>query len=276
MRRQVVQLVAALAAFPVMAAAGPRASLRRSRPASHRNGNITLRKRLHVNTLITEPGTAEVDWSSLYSISSGNFTMPSALKYTPAGQRILWGRTEYSAALDVLENTAAGGGRITQFSQAVTVAMNSVAVDGEHFDVAISPQAIVFLRDVCGVRLGATAIARYSTDYSSAGVTAAWTGATCSSATNPAGIFDLGFGYGRRLAGGGFAGKWTPHMNLVYEKSTGGERSLSLFEGVEFQMTDRLALDVSGQHFGVSGGFPEHQIVVGLTLNLGKPSFGGK
>src|SRR6195256_6107379 len=51
---------------------------------------ITLRKRLHVNTLITEPGTIEIDWNNAYSLSTSNFAMPSAIKYTPEGSSIIW------------------------------------------------------------------------------------------------------------------------------------------------------------------------------------------
>jgi len=59
-----------------------------SRGRQRNNSKISLRKRLHINTLITEPGTAEVDWSNLYSFTSTNFSMPSAIKYTPSGSNI--------------------------------------------------------------------------------------------------------------------------------------------------------------------------------------------
>src|SRR5438128_2115227 len=78
------------------------------------NAKISLRKRLHVNTLITEPGTMELDWGNLYSFSTGNYTMPSGLRYTPEGGNILWGRTEYSVAFDSLASADVGGSRLTQ------------------------------------------------------------------------------------------------------------------------------------------------------------------
>src|SRR5215510_10139292 len=71
----------------------------RHRPPS-RGSSVTQRKRLHVNDLITEPGTVEIDWANLYSYTTSNFTMPSALKYTPSGTSFFWGRTEYSLAFD--------------------------------------------------------------------------------------------------------------------------------------------------------------------------------
>lgn len=224
-----------------------------------------------MNTLITEPGTAEIDWSSLYSVSTTSFTMPSAVKYTPEGGHIIWGRTEYSVAFDSLTNAEMGGGRITQFSESVTLAGNSVVLDGEKLDIAIAPQATVFLRDESGARLGAVAIARYDSGRNSIGATLSWSAATHSSPSNPAGTLDAGFGFGRRLAGFGLLGKFTPHANVVWEKSTGIERVVSVFEGVEYQMTERLAFDLSGQHFSVAGGTPDHQVVFGLTINLGKP-----
>ncbi len=225
-------------------------------PGSHSKSgtSISLSKRVHVNTLITEPGTAEIDWSNLYSFNSGDYAMPSALKYTPRGTNVLWGRTEYSVSAD-----------------SNTTAVNATAVvhDGPHFDFAIAPFASFYLRDESGARLGSTAIARYDSGRNSTGVTATWSGATHSSPNNPAGLFDLGFGYGRNLQGSPFLEKFTPHTNLILEKATGQQNTVALFEGIEFQMTERFALDLSGQHFSLNHGPADNQIVLGLTVNLG-------
>jgi hypothetical protein len=78
------------------------------------------------------------------------------------------------------------------------------------------------------------------------------------------GTWDFGAGYGHNF------GKITPHCNLVYERSTGMERIVSAFAGVEYQITGKIAVDVSGQRFGLIGGGIDRQIVVGLTMNLGK------
>ncbi len=238
---------------------------------SGRNGSaITLRKRLHVNTLITEPGTAEIEWGGLYSEGTDHFTLPSTLKYTPAGPHIIWGRTEYSVAFDSLSVADLGGNRTTQFSQSVTVAATSVLHDGEKLDFALAPQALFFLRDERGARVGGVAIARYDSGRNSLGATVGWTAATHASPTNPAGTWDIGCGFGRRLAASGLTGKFTPHVNALWERSTGVERQVSLFEGVEYQMTERLAFDLGGQHVGVNGGAADHQVTFGFTLNVGR------
>jgi hypothetical protein len=231
------------------------------------NSKITLRKRLHVNTLITEPGTVEVDWNNLYSLSTGNYAMPSAIRYTPQGASIPWGRTEYSVGFDTITSADIGGSRLRRFSQGLTFTAMSVLHDGEKLDIAIAPQATVFLRDESGARLGAVAIARYDSGRNSAGVTVSWSAATHSSPTNPAGTFDVGFGYGRQLSGSWE--KLTPHMNVEWERSTGVASALLAFEGVEYQMTERLAFDLSAQHFATSGSAPDHQLAFGMTLNLG-------
>jgi hypothetical protein len=231
---------------------------------------ITLRKRLHVNTLITQPGTGEIEWGSLYSGTNDNFTLPATLKYTPAGSHIIWGRTEYSVAFDSVSVADVGASRITQFSQAMTVAATSVLHDGEKLDFAIAPQASFFLRDGEGARLGAVAITRYDSGRNSLGATASWSAATHSSDSNPAGTWDVGCGYGRRLAASGTLGKFTPHINALWERSTGEDRIVSVFEGVEYQMTERLAFDLGGQHFGVNGSATDHQVTFGITLNVGK------
>jgi hypothetical protein len=58
---------------------------------------------------------------------------------------------------------------------------------------------------------------------------------------------------------------------VVYEKSTGVQRFVSIFEGVEYQITEKFAVDFSGQHFSVVGGAVDHQLVIGITANLGRP-----
>jgi hypothetical protein len=224
-------------------------------PFSRRGSNISLRKRLHINTLIAEPGTGEVDWSGLYSFDTG-FTVPSGFRYTPAGPYVFWGRTEYAV--------------FTDFNQSATVAATAVLLDGDKFDLAIQPQASWLFHSESGERFGATAIARYDTGKSSIGATASWAYATNVSPTNPAGVWDLGVGMGRRLAAEGFLGRLTPHVNSVWERATGASWSLSLFEGVELQITGRLGFDVSGQHISVRGDSPEHQLAFGFTYSLGK------
>jgi len=39
---------------------------------------------------------------------------------------------------------------------------------------------------------------------------------------------------------------------------------------VEYQMTDRLAFDLGGQHFGINGNETDHQIIFSVTLNVGR------
>ncbi|HET8546603.1 MAG TPA: hypothetical protein VFL57_01290 [Bryobacteraceae bacterium] len=261
----IILLAVYMAASPASGAFFGRPRLR-----SSTSSNLTLRKRLHVNTLIAEPGTGELDWGSWYSVSTTNFSMPSALRYTPQGRSVPWGRTEYSIAFDSFTNAEIGGRRLTQFSESLIMTATSVLFDGERLDVAIAPQLTAFLRDESGLRAGAIAIARYDVGRNSVGVTAGWSGATHNSPSNPSGTFDAGFGLGRRLAGSGILGRFTPHFNGIWEKSTGQARIFSAFEGVEYQTTDRLAFDLSGQHFAIRSASPDHQLVFGLTFSFGK------
>lgn len=264
-----VKRAAAIATVLFCALPAPAALRHRAARNSGGNAKISLRKRLHVNTLITEPGTAEIDWSSLYSATTGSFAIPSAIKYTPEGTNIFWGRTEYSVAFDSLTSTEAGGARQTQFSQAVTVTGTSVLHDGAKLDVAFAPQASFFLRDEEGSRVGGVVITRYDSGRNSSGITVGWSGANRSSATNPAGTLDAGFGYGRQLSGSRFLERFTTHINGEWERSTGSAPAVLAFEGLEYQVNGRWAVDLSAQHFATSGSAPDHQLALGLTLNLG-------
>jgi hypothetical protein len=224
---------------------------------------ITLRKRIHVNTLITEPGTMEIEWGGAFS-TNGTFTLPTAIRFTPEGPHVWWGRTEFSASFDSLSYD-----QVNHFGDRATFAATCVVRDGDKLDIAIAPQFAVLLRGDLGVRAGATTIARYDVGRSSAGVTFTWTGASRPSPTNPAGTFDVGAGYGFRLKPNGPLGHLTPHLNWLYEKSTGNSHQVSLFEGMEYQVTDPFAIDFAVQHISLWGNQPDTQFVVGLTVNTG-------
>jgi len=219
---------------------------------------ISLRKRIHVNPLITEPDTIDIEFGAAFA-ESGTDTFPVTIHYTPRGPSILWGRTEFSLGFDSLNYD----GTVRHFGDRATFAATALLHDGAHLDIAVAPQAQFLLRGDSGARYGAAAIARYDSGRHSGGVTVSWTGATSPSATNPAGTFDLGLGYGYAI------GKITPHINWLWERSTGVERQISLFEGAEYQVIDPLAIDFSVQHISLWGNARDTQYVIGLTVNTG-------
>jgi hypothetical protein len=250
-----------LSAAPAPAALFHRAALE---GGAERAPAITLRKRLHVNPLITEPDTVDIEYGGSFDWD-GSYTLPMALRFTPEGHYVWWGRTEFSAAFDSISSNGA-----VHFGDRATVAATCVLHDGEKLDLAIAPSATLLVRGDSGARIGATAIARYDAGRSSTGVTFSWSAATLVSPTNPAGIFDIGAGYGFRLKPSGPLGHLTPHINWLWEKSTGIERQISIFEGIEYQVTDPVAIDFAVQHVSIWGGQPDRQFAVGLTISSGR------
>jgi hypothetical protein len=91
-----------------------------------------------------------------------------------------------------------------------------------------------------------------------------WTGATSPSPTNPASTFDAGAGYGVRL------GKITVHAGVQWEHSTGIRWLGNLSEGVGYDLSDALSLDLSGQQINLHTGNIYNQVILGLTWNLGR------
>jgi hypothetical protein len=257
--------LAAIGAFPLSA----QLFHRQSEQSATRAPAITLRKRVHVNTLITAPDTFEIEWGSAIS-TDGSFTLPTTIHFTPEGTHPWWGRTEFSASFDSLSSSAGPPDHVTHFGDRVGLAATCVVHDGEKLDIAFAPQVSMLMRGDEGVRAGATAIARYDIGRSSTGVTITWTAANRPTPSNPAATLDIGFGSGFRLKSTGLLSHLTPHFNTVYERSTGVERQISLFEGVEYQIVDAIAVDFSAQHLNVWGGQIEHQVVIGLTVNTGR------
>jgi hypothetical protein len=236
------------------------------RPAHVRSSRISLRRRLHVASLITDPGTVEAEWNVSWT-ESASLTMPTTLKYTPEGPNLLWGRTEYSANFDTFSSALIDGNRVTHSSDHLAVAATTLLADREHWNVAIAPVVTFGFRDQPGFRAGLTAITRYDRGRNSGGATITWTGDTNPTDLNPAGTWDFGSGYGHT-----FGSRTTVHVDGQFERATGYSGAWSFFEGVEFQFTPAAALEVSGQHLNVTGGVLDHQLVVGVTINFGNPA----
>lgn len=231
---------------------------------------MTQRKRLHINDIIAAPGIVELDWSMLYSWTSGYVTSPFAIKFTPPGSSFFIGRTEYSVAFDSVASETFQAGRTTHFSDRLTFAATSVVYDSEHFDIAAGPQVTAFLRNESGARIGGTAIARYGKGLNDLGASVSWSGATSASDTNPAGAWDFAAGYGRQLGARGIASRFTLHATAVLDRPTGFESNLAVFAGVEYEISQRISFDVTAQRFGLTGGDPDRQLLAGVTITLGR------
>src|SRR6185369_10090379 len=89
--------------------------------SSERGRAISLRKRLHVNPLITEPDTMDFEWGGAFSVGGG-FSLQEVIHYTPQGPYAYWGRTEFSVSFDSLASSVDSGHRVTNFSDRVSLA----------------------------------------------------------------------------------------------------------------------------------------------------------
>jgi hypothetical protein len=234
---------------------------------------MSLKRRLHVNNIIAEAGTAELELDASFS-PEGDFVFPTLWKFTPDGGKLLHGNTEFSLGYDTAVSDYASGPLATHFSDHLNLNMTSEIIDAGHFSLAAGPQAGFWLRSDSGARLGAVAIARMDwgpAQIHSAGLLISWTGATHPSAVNPESTLDVGTGYSRKLGSRGRAALVTPHLNLQFEQSKGAAGFGIVTEGLEFQFSRRLAVDLTGQQAGLGTGLIDQRIVAAVTLNLGRP-----
>lgn len=222
------------------------------RTGKTQSSRIALRRRLHVSPLITDPGTVETEFNGAFTDSA--WSMPSTFKWTPEGTNLVWGRTEYSAGLDVL--TSNDG---THTTDHLSLTGTTLILDGDHWNFAVAPTLTFGFRDQEDLRAGMTAITRYDFGRNSAGSTLTWT-------SNP-GTWDFGSGFGHT-----FGTRTTVHADSLYERARGYEGAWSFFEGFELQMTQAIAVDLSAQHLNLTGGATDHQALIGLTINFGRPS----
>lgn len=211
----------------------------------------------------------EVEWSNTFDLD-GSYSMPFLWKVTPEGSHLLWGRTEFSAALDGVSSIVTDGERTTHLTDHATFAATTLLLDGEHWNIAIAPQISLWTRGSSGARLGASTILRYDRGLSSGGATLTWTGATHTSDGNPAGTWDFNPGYGRRLSANGWSSHVSLYANGLLERSTGLTNVAAVIEGMEVELSDKVSFLLSGQQTRLGPGQLDHQIVTGLTVNLGR------
>ena len=242
----------------LVASLAPFGEARVFRRFHRRSSSMSLRRRLFTSPLITSPGNLDLEYSGAFDTNS-SFTMPGTLKYTPFG----W-QTEFSAGVDSVASVIEDSGdRVTNFSDHVNLAATTAFHAGEHLAWAFAPTASIFLRGESGARLGGALIGRYDRANNTFSAAATWSGATRTSDTNPAGLMDVNLGYGRQLSK-----RWSAYSSVQWERASGASSQYSLFEGVEFQMNERFAVDLAGQHHALNTATHDHQIVLGITYTL--------
>jgi len=273
MLRKLLWITANCAAFAPAAPGAVLARLRHPFHAQDKAQAILERRRLRAGRMITMPGTVDLLIGNTIT-PQGDFAQPWSLQWTPEGDSLLRGRTEYAVSFDALtSNTRPDLPRLTHASDHLGLTATSVIRDGEKLDIAIAPQATFLWRDDRGARVGTGLVARYDfSPLTNLGASIAWTGATAPSPTNPSGVWDVGFGFGRKLAAGGARSRLNLHANTVIERATGLNRLHILSEGLGVSVTENLTLGVTAQHYysATNGAFAQ-QCLVSFDWNLGKP-----
>jgi hypothetical protein len=218
---------------------------------------ISTRRRLFQSDLINDPGTASLDLTTAFDLN-GSWTIPTTVNYTPYG----W-RTELSAGFDSVDSVRGEQpNRVTALSSYLGFTAITAFDIGKNFSWAIAPLVTVILRNDSGVRIGGTLYASYDLGRNTFGANAAWSGATSASPTNPAGLFVLQAGYGRKIA------RFTPYANMQVERASGTSTQYSVIVGTSYALNDNFSLEFSGQSFGVNTGHPDQQVVAGFNWNF--------
>ena len=175
------------------------------------------------------------------------------------------GQTEYSLAFDSVNSAInPGNQRTTQFSDRLTFQATTVVYDSKYFDIAVAPQITCTASQRLGsaCRCHGHCSTRQIRQQSRGDCRLDW--GDVAFGQQPAGVWDFGIGYGRKLR------KFTPHANVVLERATGFAHTTSVFGGIEYQWTEKFAVDATAQRYSLTGAGPDRQILLGITWNFGR------
>ena len=220
------------------------------------------------DTSTTAPGTLELELGT--AASPDFFGLPAVLKVTPGVASGPLNGTEFSVGFDALTSTRMGGNRTTRFGDRMGFALRRAVYQGENFSLALAPQALFFLRDENGARLGAAVIAVYSSGLNSVVGNFIWSAATSASASNPARQYAWIAGYSRTLGHQDTLSRLSVFGEYLQESPSDASDSVSLIQGLSYRVRPDVVIDVAVQEFGLALGLSEVQFVAGLTINLGR------
>ena len=218
-----------------------------------------LRKRVHVRPLVTEAGSADLEFDGVGS-SGGAYSVPVRLRFTPQGDRWFLGRTEFSVSADAVTSAVGDGHRVTQTGDNITVNLATVWNPVRGFALAAGPQVTAYVRRDQSPRVGGVGIGRWTWGSGNdAGFNISWTGANSPSMSNPSSVLDFGAGYGRDF------GSVTIFGNYSWERAAGMPQLHMLSAGLEWEINHRFSIDVSAQQ---TRGQPGVQILVCIAIGL--------
>lgn len=220
------------------------------------------------DNVTTVPGTVELE---LGGAATGEFFgLPTGFKFTPDVPQGLLRGMEFSVGFDSISSLEMGSNRDTRFGDRVGFAVRRALYQGDSFSFGIAPQAVFFLRDEEGARLGASAIAVYSFGLNSLVANLVWSAATDSSENNPARQTSVIAGYSRTLGSGPQASRVAAFFEYLQEFPTDQPSRVSLIQGISYRLRPDLVLDFAVQQNGLAATPFDFAVATGLTYNLGR------
>ena len=177
---------------------------------------------------------------------------------------------EFSVGFDSISSVEMGSERDTRFGDRIGFAIRRALYKSGGFSFGVAPQAVFFLRDEDGARLGASAIAVYSFGPNSLVTNLVWSAATDASENNPSRQTSLIAGYSRTLGSGPRSSRAAAFAEYLQEFPTGQPSRVSLLQGISYRLRPDLVLDFSLQQSGLLATPFDLVFAAGLTYNLGR------
>lgn len=215
------------------------------------------------------PGTMELEMGT--ASWRGFFALPVFLRYTPNSSAGLFHQAEFGFAFDAVSSVGLGPDRMTEFGDRIGVVWRRPVYSSGPVAFAIAPTATFLLCGDEGARIGATGIAAFGFGQNGAAVNAGWSSATNSSNSNPAYDYFVAADFARTLGTSGALSRLSPFAGILYQDTTLDSASVSLGQGVSYRVRPNWVFDLAVYEHGFSLGTRDYQVLVGFTVNLGRP-----
>lgn len=214
------------------------------------------------DTSTTAPGTLELQLGGTFS--SGFFSLPTTLKFTPGAGGGFFHQGEFSASVNAVKAISRNGRTVTRFGDWIELAWRRPVYAQGGLSFAVAPQVTVSLREGGQSRAGFTGIMAYSQGRNGVAVNANFN----TGADTPAGWIAADFA--RFLAASGPWSKVAVFAGLMTEHARHDPSRLSLGQGLLWRVRPNLVLDAALRQVDVTRRGRDWQALTGLTLNLGR------
>lgn len=214
------------------------------------------------DTSTTAPGTLELEFGA--TTGDGFWQAPATIKFGA------FTNSEFRLAFDAIDFTNANGQTVRRFGDRLVLGYRQRLYRRGRFSFALSPRLAALLRGNRGIRAGLAGIVAQEFGRNTLVVNLAGSGATRPGPNNPQRFVEFDTDLSRPLGRTGVRSRLGVFAGAHADKGKDRKALYALGQGITYRLRPGIVLDTAVRQVGLGSGKVDHQLLFGMTANLGR------